>query len=155
SGLHLLHDVASVDFYCGLAGSNFRGNLLIEPSGNHQSHYLPLSRSQSVIALLQIVDLALLFLRGVVPLERLLNCIQQILIPERFCQKFHGTRLQCPHRHRDVTVRRDEDDGDLHSALSQSTLKIESAHPRQSYVENQAAGTMSVFRAEKLLTSRK
>src|SRR4029077_1956579 len=144
-----------MDFYCGFAGSNFRSNLLVEHSRDHQGHYLPLSHGQSVIAPLQIVDLGLFFLRDAITLERLLNCVQQILVPERFCQKFHGTRLQCPHRHRDVTVRRDEDDGDLHSALSQSTLKIESAHPRQSYVENQAAGTMSVFRAEKLLTSRK
>jgi len=39
-GLHLLHDVASVDFYGGLAGSDFVGDLLIELSGNQESQNL-------------------------------------------------------------------------------------------------------------------
>ena len=64
SGLHLFHDVPSVDFYCGLAGSDFVGNLLIEHSGDHESHDLSFPRGQCVIALLQIVDLGLLFSRG-------------------------------------------------------------------------------------------
>ncbi len=61
SGLHLLHDVTSVDFYCGLAGPDFAGNLLIEHSADYESHNLPLSRGQCLIALLQIVDRGLLF----------------------------------------------------------------------------------------------
>ena len=85
--------ISDVDFYCGFAGSNFRSNLLVEHSRDHQGHYLPLSHSQSVIAPLQIVDLGLFFLRDAVTLEGLLNCVQQILVPERFCQKFHSARL--------------------------------------------------------------
>ena len=107
SGLHLMHDVASVDFYCGFAGSNFRGNLLIEHPGDHQNHYLLLSRGQCAIAIHRSADLGLLLLGDAVTLEGLLNCVQQILVPERFCQKFHGTRFQCLHRHRNVAVRRD------------------------------------------------
>ena len=30
SGLHLFHDVPAVNFHCGLAGSEFVGNLLVE-----------------------------------------------------------------------------------------------------------------------------
>jgi hypothetical protein len=44
-GLHLLHDVAPVDFYGGLAGSDFEGDLLIELSGNHERQNLLFSRS--------------------------------------------------------------------------------------------------------------
>ena len=65
SGLHLLHDVAAVDFYRGLAGSDFVGNQLIEHSGDYESHNLAFSSSQRVIMLLQIVDLGLLFPRRV------------------------------------------------------------------------------------------
>src|SRR4029077_187009 len=129
-----------MDFYCGFAGSNFRSNLLVEHSRDHQSHYLPLSHSQSVIAPLQIVDLDLFFLLDAITLERLLNCVQQILVPERFCQKFHSTRLQCPDRHRNVAMRRYKDDGDLHAGVRQLTLEVESTQLRQSYVENQTTG---------------
>jgi hypothetical protein len=73
--------VASVDFYGCLAGSNFRGNLLLEHSGNDESHNLPLSRSQ-------ILDLDLPFLRTAVMLETVLNRVQQIQIPERFAPDF-------------------------------------------------------------------
>ena len=52
-----LHDVTSVDFYCGLAGSDFVGDLLIEHSADYESHNLPLSRGQCPIALLQIVEM--------------------------------------------------------------------------------------------------
>src|SRR5580700_2109408 len=55
SGPHLLHHVASVDFYCGLAGSDFGRNLLIEHSGDHKSHNLTLSCGQWVIALLPVI----------------------------------------------------------------------------------------------------
>ena len=44
SSLHLVHDVASVDFYCCFARSDFGGNLLIEHSGDDESHNLLLAR---------------------------------------------------------------------------------------------------------------
>jgi hypothetical protein len=56
-----LHDVTSVDFYCGLAGPDFVGDLLIEHSADYESHNLPLSSGQCLITLLQIVDRGLLF----------------------------------------------------------------------------------------------
>jgi hypothetical protein len=63
-----VHDIASVDFYCGLARSDFGGNLLIQHSGDDESHNLLLPCSQCAIVLLQIVDLGLLLLRGAVTL---------------------------------------------------------------------------------------
>jgi hypothetical protein len=88
------HDVPSMNFHGGLAGSDLVGNLLIQHAGNHERHNLPLSRSQFAMALLQIVDLGRLFSHGAVALKRLLNGVQQVLVPERFRQKFHGTRFQ-------------------------------------------------------------
>ena len=67
--------MASVDFHSGLTGSDFRGNLLIQHSRNHESHNFPLSRSQRLITVPQTVDFRLLFARGAIPLEGLLNCV--------------------------------------------------------------------------------
>ena len=83
-GAHLLHDVASVDFYCRLTGSDFVGDLLIEHSANYQTHDLPLSRGQFLIALLQIVDCGLFCYRSGVTLEGQMNCVKQILVSEGF-----------------------------------------------------------------------
>src|SRR5579872_1711290 len=107
------------------------------------------------MALFQIVDLGLLFSRGAITLEGLLNCVQQILVPERFCQKFHGTRLQCPDRHGNVAMRRYKDDGDLHAGVRQLTLEVESTQLRQSYVENQTTGATGELFPKKVLTSCK
>src|SRR4029077_14430784 len=137
SGLHLLHHVAPVDFYTGLPGSDFGRNLLIEHSGDHKSHNLTLSCGQCVIALLQVVDLGLSFSSGAVTLEGLVNCVQQILVPERFRQKFNGARLQCSDGHGNVSMRRDKDDRDFHAGLGQLALEIESTHLRQPYIQNQ------------------
>src|SRR4029077_4243719 len=144
-----------MDFYCCLAGSEFVGDLLIEQSGNHESHNLPLSCGQIVIAFLQFVHLGLLLSRGAVTLEGLLNRVQEILVPERFRQKFHGTRLQRLDRHRNVAMGRNEDDGNLHADLRQVALEIESTQLRQSYVENQTTGATGELLPKKVLTSRK
>src|SRR5579871_1645022 len=105
--------------------------------------------------MLQFVDLGLLCSDGAITLEGLLNGVQQILIPEWFRQEFHGARLQRPDRHGNVAVRRDKDDGDLHTGLCQLALEIESAYLRQSYVQNQTTGATSEFLPKKVLTSCK
>ncbi len=70
-----------------------------------------------MVALVQIVDLGLLFSRRAVTLKGLLNRVQKILVPKGLRQKLHGTRLQRSDRHRNVSVRSDKDDGDLHADL--------------------------------------
>ena len=52
-------------------------------------HDLALSRGQFVIALPQFAHFALLLSPSAVAFECLLNCIQQVLIVERFRQKLH------------------------------------------------------------------
>src|SRR5229473_45535 len=153
--MHLLHDVASVDLYCCLAGSDFGGNVLVENAGDHEGHNLPLSRSQCVIALVQIVDLGLLFSCRSVTLKCLLNGVQKILVPKRLRQKLHGARLQRSDRHRNVSMRSDKDDGDLHADLGQLALEIEPTHLRQSYIQNQATRVRAALLSQKLLTSFK
>ncbi len=114
--------------------------MLVEHAGDHEGHHFLLARGQRLITLVQGVDLGLLLSRRAVPLKGLLNRVQQILIPKRFRQKFHGSRFQRFNGHRDIPVRRNKDDGDLQTDLGQSVLEIETAHLRQSYIEDQATG---------------
>src|SRR5579862_5134685 len=129
-----------MDFYGRLAGADFGGNVLVEHAGDYEGHHLPLSRGQCLITLVQRVDLGLVLSRSVVPMKRLLDRVEQILIPKRFRQELHGPRLQRPDRHRNVSMSRNEDDRDLQTDLGQSVLEIKTAHLRQSYIEDQATG---------------
>jgi hypothetical protein len=103
----------------------------------------------------QLVNFILLFSRGTIALKSLLNRVQQILVAKRLCQKFHGARLQSPHRHGYVAMCRYKDDWNLNSGVSQPTLEIESAHLGQPYVQNQATRVRGPFLVQKLLAGRK
>src|SRR5579859_4354870 len=127
-----------MDFYSGLAGSDFRSNLLVEQSRNNESHDLSFSRGQGLVALLHIENLGLLFSRRTVTLESLLNCVQQILIPKGLRQEFHGTRFQCLNRHGHVSVRRYKNNRNWHATLGQTILEIEPTHLRQPHIQNKA-----------------
>src|SRR5579859_6929517 len=90
-------------------------------------------------------------MRRAVTLQCLLNRVEEILISERLGQKFHGARFHGPDGHRNVSVRGDEYDGDFDAFLDESPLEIETAHLRQSYIEDQTARAGVVFLAKKLL----
>ena len=68
--------MAAMDLYGSFAGPEFRGNLLVKHPGNHEVHDLALSCRQFAVALLQLVNLSLLFPRGAVTVEGVLNRIQ-------------------------------------------------------------------------------
>ena len=52
-------------------------------------HDFALSLSQARVSFFQFCDLILLLPRFPVPFQGMLNRIDEILIPEKFCQKFH------------------------------------------------------------------
>src|ERR1700758_3270300 len=68
-GLHLLHDVAPMNFDRGLTGADFGGNVLVEHAGDHEGHHFLLARGQRLITLVQGGDLGLLLSRRAVPLK--------------------------------------------------------------------------------------
>jgi hypothetical protein len=104
---------------------------------------------------MQFVDLRPLFSRRTVTLESLLNRVQQILVPKWLRQEFYGTRFQRPYGHRNVSVRRNKDNGYLHTNLGQPALEIEPTHLRKSYIQNQATRVRGGLPAQKLLTGCK
>jgi len=46
SSLHFMHHSGSMNLNGDFAGTEFRGNLLIEQSGNYQTHYFSLAPRQ-------------------------------------------------------------------------------------------------------------
>jgi len=62
--------------------------------------------------------------------------IEQSPTVERLGQELEGAGLHRSHRHGDVAVTREKDDGDLKIRLGELLLQIESAQPRQFHIQH-------------------
>ncbi len=91
---------------------------------------------------------------GTIAGEAELNSVEELLIPEGLCQELNGAALHRLHRHRDVAVPCDEDDREFLVRRGELTLKIKTALPRQSHVEDQAGGAVRRIRLEKVGNGR-
>ena len=63
--------------------------------------------------------------------------VQQVLVPDRFGEEFHRAGLHRPDAHRDVPMPGDEDVG-MGLSAGELALKVESAEPGQTHVEDEA-----------------
>src|SRR5262245_2990545 len=70
------------------------------------------------------------------------NGLNEILITERLCQELDGAALHRLHGHRDVGVRCDEDNRHLPICRGKVALKLKTASPWHSHVEDQASRTV-------------
>jgi len=77
---------------------------------------------------------------GTIAREAELNGVKELLITEWLCKELNGATLHRLHRHRDVAVPCDEDDWKFPVRRSELALKLETALPWQSHVEDQATG---------------
>src|SRR5579863_1473263 len=146
--------MAAMDLYRRLAGADFGGNMFVEHARDYQGHNLPLTCGQCVVALVQIIGLGLLLSCLAVSLQSLLNRVQQILIPKGLRQKLDRARFKSFHRHWNVAVRGDKDDRDFNADFRQLSLKIESTHLGQSYIQNQTTRVVGgALPSQKLVTS--
>src|ERR1700759_3527255 len=82
--------------------------------------------------------------------EAKLNAVEEVLIPEGFCEELDRAALHRLHRHGDVAVPGDEDDGKFPVRCGKFALKIKTALLRQSHVEDQARGPIRRIRLEKI-----
>src|SRR3954465_837389 len=92
---------------------------------------------------------------GAIARKAELNGIEEVLITERLRQELNGTPLHRLYRHRDVAVRRDEDDGEFPVGRCDLALKIKAAFPGQSHVEHEAGGAIRQLGLEKVRNGRK
>src|ERR1700688_2161756 len=107
-----------MDLHRDFADSQRKRYLLVQHTRDHQTHDLPLTVTQRLVAFSQLREVTPLTARHAVAIQSLVDRIQQLLVQERlgqelYCAGFHG--LYC---HRDVSVTRDEDDGNLYAGVS-------------------------------------
>jgi hypothetical protein len=76
TGLHFSHDLSAMNFDRDLAGAQFGGNLFIKKPGDYPLHYLPFTRRQRGIQIVEPLGLGFLSANGPGMLDRLLNRIQ-------------------------------------------------------------------------------
>src|SRR5467141_2612690 len=131
--------MAAMDLHGDFAGPQLKSDLLIEHSRNYQGHNLTLACSQSRVALSQFGKTTLLLARHTVAIQSLANRIQQVLVLERLGQELHGTGFHGFHRHRDISVTGDEDDGDSDARVSQLALQVETVNSGKAHVQDKAA----------------
>src|SRR5713226_5154110 len=140
-----------MDLHGDFAGPELRSYLLIEHARNHQAHDLALACGQRLEALSQLGKLTLPLARHPVAIQSLVDRIQQVLVPEGLGQELHGTGFHGPHRHRNITMPGDEDDGNLDARISQLALKVQTVDSRKSHVENKATWPVRPLAAQELL----
>ena len=97
----------------------------------------------------------IIFPPGTIASEAGFDSVKEVLIAEWLGEKLDGTALHRLDRHRHVGVRCDKDDRELPVRRGQLALKLETALPRQSHVEHQAAGAVRRISLEKIGNRRK
>lgn len=145
SSLHFVHHASSVDLDCDFGYPQFCCYLFVEHSGNHKFHYLFFSVCQFMISLLESSHLCMFFATNRIAGEGLFYGIQQVLIPERLCEKFQSSGLYGFDRHGNISMSSDKYDGNRPSCVPKLFLEIETVDARQTYVENETIGTVICF----------
>src|ERR1700730_4428742 len=126
--------MAAMDLHSDLADPELKSYLLVEQARDHQAHDLALALAQSLVAFSQLGNPALLLSRRTVAVQSLMDRIQQFLVQDRLRQKLHGPRFHGLHRHWNISMTGNKDDGDLDACVSQLTLKVQTVNARKAYV---------------------
>jgi hypothetical protein len=103
------------------------------------------------MTLSQFGKLSLLLLRYPIAIQSLVNRIQQVLIQEGLSKEFHRAGLHGLHRHRNISVTSDEDDGNPDAGFSQLPLKIQTANLREFDVQDKTTWSVWTLTAQELL----
>jgi hypothetical protein len=126
--------VSALDLDGDFTGPELESYLFIEHARNHQAHDLTLARRPQLVAPLQLAKPGLLLAHHPVAIQSLVDRIQQVLVPEGLGQELHRFGFHGLHRHRNISMTRDEDDGNPDTRVSQLALKIQTADSGKSHV---------------------
>ena len=141
--------------YCGLSDANIAGDLLIEATGCDLNHDLSLARAERFKTLPEGIQGPITFATRTIASEARLHRIEEILIPERFCEELYCPALHRLYGHRDVPVRRDEDDRHFPVCRGKVSLQLKAASPWHSNVEHEATRTIPRIGIQKVGNGRK
>ncbi len=90
----------------------------------------------------------LLFAPRSMPFNCLTNGVKKFLVPTGLGQELDSSRLHGLHAHWNIAVAGYEYDRHVRSRLRQFTLELESAKPRQSDIEHEAASNVRALTLE-------
>src|SRR5271170_8044081 len=105
------------------ADAEIGSNLLIQHSRYHHIHHFALAHGQQPVMTSQVYKCTLPLEPYLVAIQSLVDRIQQVMIAEGLGQKLYRARFHSPHRHWNVSVPGDEDDGDVDTRLNQFFLE--------------------------------
>src|SRR5258708_6940896 len=128
-----------MDLHGNFAGPELRSYLLIKHARNNQANNLALACGQRLVVLSQLGKLTLLLASRPVAIQSLVDRVQQVLVPKGLGQELHRSGFHGLHRHRNISVTGDEDDGNLDARVSQLALKFKTIDSRKSHVQDKAA----------------
>ena len=131
------------------------GNLLAEAALNDLDHYLAFSPGERCEARPERTQGLFILAPTTIASEAEVDRVDQVLITERLGQELNGAAFHRLYRHRDVAVARYEDDRDLDIRSGELALKIQTAPPRQSDVQDEAGGTVRAVGVEEVGNGRK
>src|SRR5258708_24284671 len=100
------------------AGAKFARDLLVEKASSNQHQYFLLTGTQRFVPLTHLFKLNSLRPSRTVPVDGLLNSIEEILIAEWFRKELHCSCFHGPYRHLDVPIPCDEDNRYLNIRLN-------------------------------------
>src|SRR4029453_5404343 len=134
TGLHLPHQVGAMHFHRGFGDTDIVGNLFVEATCRDLHHDFPLAWAERVETIPKLPQGPVALATGTIASEAGLDSLEKILVSERFCEELYGTALHRLHGHRNVGMRRDEDDRHFPVRRGQLALKLKPAFPRHSNV---------------------
>jgi hypothetical protein len=86
-----------------------------------------------------------------ITIESLMDGGEEFIFLKRLGQEFDRSRLDRARRHRDITVRGDEDNRDVVPHLREALLKFQATHSRKPHIEYQTTGGGGLLCAQKLV----
>jgi hypothetical protein len=133
---HLPHHIEAMYLDCILAYAHIGGDLLVQPALCNPCQYAELTRCQGLESCPEACQRFMLFAPGTIASQPKINCVKKVLRAERLREELNGAPFHRLHAHRNVTVSGDEDNRELGIRRHEIALQIQSALPRQSYVED-------------------
>jgi hypothetical protein len=132
-----------------LADPQIYRNYLVSLAGGDHLHHLPLSGREAFDALSDRLQFSQHLPVFEIPLDRLLDAVQESLVTERLLDKVDGTGLHGVNRHFYVSMACDKNNGEHGLQGRQPCLQLNPAHVGHANIKNQATCSVGIICLEK------
>jgi hypothetical protein len=122
--LHLPHKVGTMHLYRRFGNADIVGDLFVQATGRDMNHDFTFAGAERFETRPERMQGPIILAAGAIASEAGVDRVEEILITERFCKELYGTALHRLYGHRDVPMRRDENDGQLPVHCAKVALKL-------------------------------